>query len=399
MSDELEIVASRDEPAEITANVEGKAEIEAAVEAPAEIQTEITAAGPPGPKGDKGDKGDTGDTGPQGETGPAGPQGETGPQGPKGETGETGPAGATGPAGPKGDAFTYEDFTPEQLAALTGPQGPAGATGPAGPTGPQGPKGDKGDTGEGVPPGGSAGQALVKNSGTDYDSGWADVPYASQINITSGTHDLNSYTTPGLYYFSSGATLSNAPNSAENGWLWVLKPTNSSAKQIWTRQGSNPTTTKDFFMRFLSGGTWGNWANYPTIDKVYPVGAIYISANSTSPASLFGGTWEQIKDTFLLAAGSTYAGGSTGGRSAVTLSAAIGAANQLATGICYHTDTVSDWQNANTSSVYNLGATSRSNSVGSGWNHSTPVTEKTGTSRDVNIMPPYLAVYVWKRTA
>ena len=84
-------------------------------------------------------------------------------------------------------------------------------------------------------------------------------PTYNQTTITSGTHDLNSYTTPGLYYFSSGATLTNVPNSAVNGWLWVLKPTNSSAKQIWTRQGSNPTTTKDFFMRFLSGGTWGNW--------------------------------------------------------------------------------------------------------------------------------------------
>ena len=47
-----------------------------------------------------------------------------------------------GDKGDKGDAFTYDDFTPEQLAALTGPQGPVG---------PQGPKGDtgaKGDTGE-----------------------------------------------------------------------------------------------------------------------------------------------------------------------------------------------------------------------------------------------------------
>ena len=43
------------------------------------------------------------------------------------------------------------------------------------------------------------------------------------------------------------------------------------------------------------------------LDKTYPVGSIYLSLNSTSPASLFGGTWKQIKDRFLLAAGDTYA--------------------------------------------------------------------------------------------
>lgn len=46
---------------------------------------------------------------------------------------------------------------------------------------------------------------------------------------------------------------------------------------------------------------------------VYPVGSIYISANSVNPATIFGGTWEQVKDQFLLAAGSEYAAGSTGG--------------------------------------------------------------------------------------
>ena len=58
--------------------------------------------------------------------------------------------------GPRGKPFLYEDFTPEQLAALTGPQGPQGEPGPQGPQGEQGiqgiqgiqgPKGDKGDTG------------------------------------------------------------------------------------------------------------------------------------------------------------------------------------------------------------------------------------------------------------
>ena len=52
----------------------------------------------------------------------------------------------------------------------------------------------------------------------------------------------------------------------------------------------------------------------------YPVGAIYISTDATSPAGLFGGTWEQIKDTFFLAAGDTYAAGSTGGEATHTLS-------------------------------------------------------------------------------
>lgn len=46
--------------------------------------------------------------------------------------------GSKGSKGEKGDPFTYDDFTPEQLAALTGPQGPAG---------PQGIQGKKGDTG------------------------------------------------------------------------------------------------------------------------------------------------------------------------------------------------------------------------------------------------------------
>ena len=52
--------------------------------------------------------------------------------------------GDTGEKGDTGDAFTYEDFTPEQLANL---KGETGDTGPAGPKGDTGEKGDKGDTG------------------------------------------------------------------------------------------------------------------------------------------------------------------------------------------------------------------------------------------------------------
>lgn len=55
-----------------------------------------------------------------------------GPEGPPGIQGEVGPRGEVGPPGEKGDPFTYEDFTPEQLAALQGPKGDTGDKGPAG---------------------------------------------------------------------------------------------------------------------------------------------------------------------------------------------------------------------------------------------------------------------------
>ena len=49
---------------------------------------------------------------------------------------------------------------------------------------------------------------------------------------------------------------------------------------------------------------------------LYPVGSIYMSVSDTSPASLFGGTWESIGGRFLLGADSAYSAGSTGGEAA-----------------------------------------------------------------------------------
>lgn len=55
-------------------------------------------------------------------------------------------------------------------------------------------------------------------------------------------------------------------------------------------------------------------------DLVYPIGSIYMSANSIDPGTLFAGTtWEQLKDRFLLGAGDTYTAGDTGGSASHTL--------------------------------------------------------------------------------
>ena len=116
----------------------------------------------PAPVNVKGERGEKGEQGPQGATGPQGAQGVQGEKGATGERGATGPQGAKGD---KGDAFTYADFTQEQLAALKGPKGDTGERGPQGlqgakgATGPQGAQGVQGLQG----PAGNAATITIGN--------------------------------------------------------------------------------------------------------------------------------------------------------------------------------------------------------------------------------------------
>lgn len=41
---------------------------------------------------------------------------------------------------------------------------------------------------------------------------------------------------------------------------------------------------------------------------MHPIGSFYTSEDPTNPSTLFGGTWEQIKDRFIYASGSKTAG-------------------------------------------------------------------------------------------
>lgn len=110
----------------------------------------IAKPGEPGPVGEKGDPGPKGDIGPKGDAftyadftteqinGLKGPKGDSGPEGPQGLQGEQGPEGPQGPVGETG------------VPGPIGPQGPKGDTGNQGPIGPQGPRGEKGDDGTSV---------------------------------------------------------------------------------------------------------------------------------------------------------------------------------------------------------------------------------------------------------
>lgn len=125
----------------------------------------------------------------------------------------------------------------------------------------------------------------------------------------------------------------------------------------------------------------------------WPIGSIYMSVNSTSPANLFGGTWERISDTFLFAASSSYPAGSTGGEFT-------------------HKLTQSELPN------YSLSVTNGSNVIRSktgssadayvqtqssgwgipNWESKTVTVASGGAGKSHNNMPPYLSVWIWKRT-
>ena len=158
-------------------------------------------------------------------------------------------------------------------------------------------------------------------------------------------------------------------------------------------------------------------------NKIYPVGAIYMSVNSTNPSELFGGEWEQIEDKFLLASGSSYSNGSTGGSATVSLSASQMPRHNHATNSHYH--------NANKSGEYYVTSTStgalnkRVTVPTSGNNYAdvqssstfhhrtetdsqAPSTKYAGGTGSTEAyqdgsahenMPPYLAVYCWVRIA
>ena len=133
-------------------------------------------------------------------------------------------------------------------------------------------------------------------------------------------------------------------------------------------------------------------------DLVYQVGDIHITTSTQSPAAIYGGTWEQLKDRFLLAAGSAYAAGSTGGEAAHTLTE-----NEMPRH--YH-----DLAQQNTAATTKLGLwdsyiKSNYQVLDQVYDSTQNIkaymygTRSAGSGAAHNNLPPYLAVYMWRRVA
>lgn len=143
------------------------------------------------------------------------------------------------------------------------------------------------------------------------------------------------------------------------------------------------------------------------VDYIYPVGSIYMSVNQANPELLFGGKWEKIEDRFLLAAGSKYASGSVGGEESHSLT--IEEQPKLTGYIQFRQagefNILDSFTNVNNCFEYidhggnkwgNRMATEANNND---WNKNALVTYNNGGKNMAhNNMPPYLTVYMWKRT-
>lgn len=133
-------------------------------------------------------------------------------------------------------------------------------------------------------------------------------------------------------------------------------------------------------------------------DLVYPVGSVYISTNSTSPATLFGGTWERLKGGFLYGAVNSYGTGNGTGTSTNTHKLTInetpthehnvrynGSSGYGVTishaGSGYKVLNIPSWEWTVADIISNL--------------YTNPVGGNAGHSHNI----PYIAVFMWRRTA
>ena len=151
----------------------------------------------------------------------------------------------------------------------------------------------------------------------------------------------------------------------------------------------NLTQFKNLIMSHIGAPDEEMQINNAWLQLTYPVGSIYMSVQNVAPNELFGfGTWEQIKDMFLLCAGDNYAAGATGGEAEHTLTI-----DETPS----HSHTFNRHQLWRTESVPESGT-----SDGYGVSNKTLTvysdnTSYVGGGQAHNNMPPYLAVYVWKR--
>ena len=141
-------------------------------------------------------------------------------------------------------------------------------------------------------------------------------------------------------------------------------------------------------------------------NKLFPIGAIYISVVSTNPSTWFGGVWVQLKGRFLVGVGAIEAN-TTNFWGTVTPGSVSCPVNEMG-GEAYHTLTTTEMPSHSHVVKWYGSGNNVSLNEGSGYGYYLSwaagegagylAGEAVGGSGQHNNMPPYIAVYMWKRT-
>lgn len=124
------------------------------------------------------------------------------------------------------------------------------------------------------------------------------------------------------------------------------------------------------------------------IDKAFPVGRIVEFETDVNPNTIYNWQkWEQLKDRFLIGAGGSYALGATGGEATHLLTTNEMPEHRHHAPIAFNTDGSNRAPDCSWTDHAPDATSSQS------------FTSYSGGGAAHNNMPPYLAVYMWKRTA
>jgi hypothetical protein len=226
--------------------------------------------------------------------------------------------------------------------------------------------------------------------------------------LSTGTN-FDSLTVSNRYALDVNASYLNCPLNNVEAILDVIARQDNVFIQRVTTISKN---SKETFERIHDFNGWGEWYNANAeiidirseIEKIknemsliaYPVGSLYMSTNATDPETLFGGTWEQIEDKFILASGSTYNAGTTGGKAQHEISVSHKHIAPLGdNGVHVGAININGTVSGGNGKAYKT-ATISANGTLSG-NVNTYYTSNATVQATVPTIPPYLAVYVWKR--
>lgn len=144
----------------------------------------------------------------------------------------------------------------------------------------------------------AASYALKQNSSGGFAAG------SSAMTTNGGAVGNGTSSTTGF----AGGQASNTTTGAAIGTSAVA----SGAGAVQLGTGNNTTANTLQFRSYPLVDANGNIEPARLLD-MYPVGSYYITESSTTPASLFGGSWIRVSNSFLYGAASQSAVGQTGG--------------------------------------------------------------------------------------